>query len=193
MLSRRTFIARSFVAGSAAGLAMGGLPAHAAPVLTDDGLYTQPWFLQSFLELADDVQGAATSGKRLAVMWELRGCPYCKETHLVNFAKPEIESYIKQHFEILQLNIIGSREVTDFDGEKMSEKRLAGKYGVRFTPTFQFFPDKIAGLTAKKPVEREVTRMQGYLEPQAFLNMFRFVAERAYEKGTLRDFLKANS
>ena len=193
MLSRR-----SFVAGSAAGLATGGitmrdLPADAAPVLTDDGLYTQSWFLQSFLELADDVQGAASSGKRLAIMWELRGCPYCKETHLVNFAKPEIESYVKQHFEVLQLNIIGSREVTDFDGEKMSEKRLAGKYGVRFTPTFQFFPDKIAGLAAKKPAEREVTRMQGYLEPQAFLNMFRFVAERAYEKGTLRDFLKANS
>jgi thioredoxin-related protein len=193
MLSRRTFIAKSFVAGSAAGLAMDRLPAHAAPVLTDDGLYTQPWFLQSFLELADDVQGAANSGKRLAIMWELRGCPYCKETHLVNFAKPEIESYVKQHFEVLQLNIIGSREVTDFDGEKMSEKRLAGKYGVRFTPTIQFFPDKTAGLAAKKPVEREVTRMQGYLEPQAFLNMFRFVAERAYEKGTLRDFLKANS
>jgi thioredoxin-related protein len=188
MLSRRTFIT-----GSAAGIAMTGLPADAAPVLTDDGLYTQSWFLQSFLELADDVQGAAQSGKRLAIMWELRGCPYCKETHLVNFAKPEIESYVKQHFEVLQLNIIGSREVTDFDGEKMSEKRLAGKYGVRFTQTFQFFPDKVAGLAAKKPVEREVTRMQGYLEPQAFLNMFRFVAERAYEKGTLRDFLKANS
>ena len=86
------------------------------------------------VELADDVQGAANSGKRLAIMWELRGCPYCKETHLVNFAKPEIESYIKQHFEVLQLNILGSREVTDFDGEKMSEKRLAAKYGVRFTP-----------------------------------------------------------
>ena len=162
-------------------------------MLTDDGIYSEPWFLQSFLELADDVQGAANSGKRLAIMWELRGCPYCKETHLVNFARPEIENYIKQHFEILQLNIIGSREVTDFDGEKMSEKRLAGKYGVRFTPTFQFFPDKIAGLAGKKPAEREITRIQGYLEPQAFLNMFRFVAERAYEKGTLREFLKANS
>jgi thioredoxin-related protein len=193
MLSRRAFIAGGCVAASAAGLAIPGPPARAAPVLTDDGLYTQPWFLQSFLELADDVQGAANGGKRLAIMWELRGCPYCKETHLVNFARPEIENYIKQHFEILQLNIIGSCEVTDFDGEKMSEKRLAGKYGVRFTPTFQFFPDKIAGLAGKKPAEREITRIQGYLEPQAFLNMFRFVAERAYEKGTLREFLKANS
>ena len=54
----------------------------------------------------------------LRIIWELRGCPYCKQTHLVNFAKAEIESFIQQRFEILQLNIIGSREVTDFDGEK---------------------------------------------------------------------------
>jgi thioredoxin-related protein len=83
--------------------------------------------------------------------------------------------------------------VTDFDGEKLPEKRLAEKYGVRFTPTFQFFPDTAANLATKKPRDREVTRAQGYLEPQHFLAMFRFVSERAYEKMTLRDFLKANS
>lgn len=189
MLSRR-----SLLAGSASGLAAGGLTkAHAAAFLTDDGLYTQPWFLQSFLELADDLQGASTGGKRLAIMWELRGCPYCKDTHLINFAKPEIESYIKERFEILQLNIIGSREVTDFDGEKMSEKRFAAKYGVRYTPTFQFFPSSPAGLAAKKPLEREVARWQGYMKPDSFQAMFKFVAERAYEKGTLTDYLKANS
>ena len=65
--------------------------ARAEAVLTDDGLYRQPWFLESFLELADDLAGASEKKKRFAIMWELRGCPYCKETHLVNFAKPEIE------------------------------------------------------------------------------------------------------
>ena len=189
MLSRRGFVAGC--AGSLLAARAGA--AQAAPVLTDDGLYTQPWFLQSFLELADDLQGAADKGKRFAIMWELKGCPYCKETHMVNFAKPEIESFIKERFDILQLNIIGSREVTDFDGEKLPEKAIAAKYGVRYTPTFQFFPERTAGLIARKPREREVTRAQGYLEPQHFLAMFRFVAERAYEKGTLRDFLKSSS
>jgi thioredoxin-related protein len=185
---------RSFLVGSAVGLA--GLRTNMASgeaVLGDDGLYREPWFLESFLELADDLSTAAEKKKRLAVMWELKGCPYCRETHLVNFAKPEIENFIKERFDILQLNIIGSREVTDFDGEKLPEKRLAEKYGVRFTPTFQFFPDTAANLATKKPRDREVTRAQGYLEPQHFLAMFRFVSERAYEKMTLRDFLKANS
>lgn len=179
MLSRR-----AFVAGSAAGglcLLHGGAGAEA--VLTDDGIYTQPWFLESFLELADDLAAATEKKKRFAVMWELRGCPYCKETHLVNFAKPEIEDYIRKNFEILQLNIIGSREVTDFDGEKLSEKRFAQKYGVSGVPVFQFFPDSAAGLAAKAPREREVARGQGYIEPQPFLDMFRFVTDRAYERG----------
>jgi thioredoxin-related protein len=188
MLWRREFLA---------GLATGGLclshgMAHAEAVLTEEGFYREPWFLESFLELADDLAAASEKKKRLAIMWELRGCPYCKETHLVNFAKPEIADFIKDRFEILQLNIIGSREVTDFDGAKLSEKALARKYGVRYTPTFQFFPDSTTGLAQKPPREREVVRTQGYLEPPHFLAMFRFVSERAYEKGSLRDYLKAH-
>ena len=189
MLSRRTLLA-----GSAAGaIGLVNAPVHAGAVLTEDGIYTQPWFLESFLELSNDLAGASEKKKRLAIMWELRGCPYCKETHLVNFAKPEVENFIKERFEVLQLNIIGSREVTDFDGQKLSEKALAQKYGVRYTPTIQFFPDSIAGLAQKTPKGREITRVQGYLAPPAFLSMFRFVVDRAYEKGTLQDYLKANS
>ncbi len=168
----------------------GRAPAEA--ILTEDGLYRQPWFLESFLELADDLKGASAEGKRFAVLWELRGCPYCKQTHLVNFARPEISQYIRQRFEILQLNIIGSREVTDFDGQKLPEKEFARKYGVRYTPTFQFFPESADGLASRKPAGREVARAQGYVEPPRFLALFRFVAERAYEKGTLDDYLKAS-
>src|SRR5215831_334880 len=97
----------------------------AGPILTDDGLYKEPWFLESFLDLADDLEGARKEGKRFAVMWELKGCPYCKETHFVNFAQPRIADYVKANFVVLQLNIIGSRKVTDFDGAELAEKELA--------------------------------------------------------------------
>src|SRR3990170_6334742 len=129
------------------------------PILTDDGLYKKPWFLESFLDLSDDLEGAYKDGKRFAIMWELRGCPYCKETHFVNFARTDISDYIKANFEVLQLNIIGSRKVTDFDGSELSEKALALKYGVRFTPTFQFFPERTDGLKALAPAKREVARL----------------------------------
>ena len=164
--------------------------ARAEPQLTEDGLYRQPWFLDSFLELGDDLTTAADAGKRFAVMWELKGCPYCRETHFVNFADPEIDGYIRENFDILQLNIIGSRIVTDFDGEELSEKALARKYQVRFTPTFQFFPASAEGLADKSAMDREVTRAPGYLKPRYFLAMFRYVKEAAYETESFRSFAR---
>ncbi len=162
------------------------------PDLTDDGLHHQPWFLQSFLELAEDLDTAAGAGKRFAIIWELKGCPYCRETHLVNFADPAIAGYIRERFDILQLNIIGSRVVTDFDGEELSEKALARKYGIRFTPTVQFFPDSTDGLSERVPAEREVTRAAGYLKPPHFLAMFRFVEQKAYKEESFRKFVRRN-
>ena len=190
MVSRRSLLTGSVCGGIALGL---GTKGFAEAVLTEDGLYRQPWFIDSLLELADDLEDTTKRAKRFAIMWELRGCPYCKDTHLVNFAKPEIENFVKERFDILQLNIIGSREVTDFDGERLSEKRVAEKYGVRFTPTFQFFPEHAAGLATRKPRDREVARGQGYLVPTRFLAMFKFVAERAYKNGNLSDYLKEHT
>jgi thioredoxin-related protein len=187
MLTRRGVV----LGGAALAAGLSASRARAAAVLTDDGLYRQPWFLESFLELADDLDGATKAGKRFAVMWELRGCPYCKETHLVNFARPEVEDYIKANFEVLQLNIVGSRKVTDFDGTEISEKALAAKYGVRFTPTVQFFPETPAGLGALAAEKREVARAPGYLRPDDFLALFRFVREKGYETKSFRDYLRS--
>lgn len=189
MISRRALIAYM-----AAGMAAAALRnAKAEPVLTEDGIYRQPWFLDSLLELDDDLTAARAGGKRFAVLFELRGCPYCKEMHFGSFTQPEIQDYVRKNFEILQLNIIGSREVTDFDGEKLTEKALAAKYGVRYTPTFLFFPESAEGLKAKKPAQREAARVQGALKPPQFLASFRYVSEKAYEKMSLAEYLKANS
>ena len=167
-------------------------PARAEePILTEDGLYREPWFIDSFLEIGDDLDQAAKRGKRFAVMWELKGCPYCRETHLVNFARPDITDFVRANFDVLQLNIIGSRKVTDFDGGELGEKQFAARYGVRFTPTIQFFPASAAGLKDKEPGKREVARIAGYLRPDDFLAMFRYVREEAYATKSFRDFLKS--
>jgi thioredoxin-related protein len=184
---------RNLVLGTTAFGVLAGTGTRAEPILTDDGLYKEPWFLESFLELADDLDEAAKAGKRFVVMWELKGCPYCKETHFVNFAQPRISDYIRTNFEVLQLNTIGSRKVTDFDGEELSEKAMAGKYGVRFTPTFQFFPENSSGLKDRPPAKREVARAPGYLRPNDFLAFFRYVREKAYETKSFREFVKSQA
>jgi hypothetical protein len=56
MLTRRQLLA---VGALAAPALLGTQPSSAAPVLGDDGLYKQDWFLQSFLELGPDLEDAA--------------------------------------------------------------------------------------------------------------------------------------
>lgn len=193
MIERRGFLGLGLgLAGSALGTTVRPAAAE-APVLNDDGLYEQPFFVQSFLDLAEDLELAADSGKRFAVMWELRGCPYCKETHLVNFADPEIRDFVSGNFDILQLNLVGSREVVDFDGEAMEERALARKWGVRFTPTTQFFPETLDEVAGRKGSEAEVARMPGYFRPPHFLAMYRFVQEKAYETTGFNDYLRQSS
>jgi thioredoxin-related protein len=70
---------------------------------------------------------------------------------------------------------------------------MAKKYGVQFTPTFQFFGEDAAKLKALPPQAREVARAPGYFRPDDFLAMFRFVREKAYETKSFRDFLKARA
>jgi len=165
-------------------------PSFAKATLGDDGIYHMDWYLESFLDVSEDLAGATAKGKRFAIMWGLKGCPACKRMHEVHMMDPKIEGYIRDNFEILHLNHIGAREVTDFDGRKRSEKAFGEAYGIRFTPTIQFFPEKTDGLVALKGQAREVARMPGLLEPAEFLAMFRYVREKGYESAPFPDWLK---
>lgn len=155
--------------------AAGALP------LTDDGLHAEPWFHTSFLDLKEDHAEAAAAGKHLVVFWEQRGCPYCTEMHRVNLAEPETARYIQEHFLALQLNLYGSREVTDFDGKKLEERKLAERWKVNFTPTLCFFPQSPAAVAGKSGREAEAWRLLGYWKPFHFHSTFVYVKEAAYD------------
>jgi thioredoxin-related protein len=94
----------------------------AEATLGDDGLHKQPWFTQSFLELADDLDDAVNDNKVLMVLVEQAGCPYCRELHRVNFERAEIVDAITSDFLVVQLDLWGSREVVDFDGSGLEER-----------------------------------------------------------------------
>ena len=145
----------------------------------EDGLHVQPWFHESFLDLREDLADAEASGKRLMIMWEQRGCPYCKRLHDVNLRIPRINDTIQRDFVVIQMNLWGDREVTDFDGEVLKEKELAEKWAVLFTPTVQFFPQTVAtGVSGK---DAEVVRIPGYFKPFHFYFLLRYAKTKGYE------------
>ncbi len=141
--------------------------------LGEDGLYQFDWYLESFLDLADDLGSASREGKRFAILWGLRNCPTCRRMHEVYMADPAVEAEIRDHFAILHLNILGSRDVTDFDRTKLTEKRIAARYGILGTPAIQFFPTNPEGLAERAPREREVGRMSALPDQADFAALFR--------------------
>jgi len=147
----------------------------------EEGMHVQPWFKNTFLDLREDMDDATKEGKQLVIVWEQKGCPYCREMHRVNLRIPEIVKYIRANFNIIQLNLWGDREVTDLDGEVTTEKKLGRKYRVQFTPTLQFFPKKLAKGSNKPGHDVEVWRLLGYWKPFHFMNTFRYVKEEGYD------------
>ncbi len=158
--------------------------------VADNGLHVQDWFLQSFLDLSEDLTTAAEQGKSFAIIWEQKGCPYCRELHQVNLTKPKIVDYLKANFDILQLDMWGSRAVTDFDGAELEERDLAKKSQVVFTPTIQFFPRDLKAIQGNSNRELEVMRMPGYFKPFHFISMFEYVHEGAYADQQFQRYLQ---
>jgi thioredoxin-related protein len=141
----------------------------AARPAPDEEMPGEPWFVQSFLDLREDLAAATAAGRRLAVIWQLRGCPPCVQLHNVTLADPAVIGFVPAHFDVVQLDFDGAREVTFPDGTTFAEKPLARRQRIVGPPTVQVFD--AAG--------REAGRLEGFVRPVAFLNFFRTHAASA--------------
>lgn len=156
-----------------------GLAQSGAVEMGDDGLHKQAWFTITFRDIAEDIETAKAEGKRLALTFEQRGCIYCREMHEKLLADPEVRDYIAANFVVVQYNMFGDEEVTDLDGETLTEKTAARKWGYVFTPTIVFLPEEAPeGMSVR---DAAVATMPGAFGKWTFLNMFRWVREKGYE------------
>lgn len=186
VLSMLALTGASTVLPSQMARAAGGGEAKVA----DTGLFTQDWFMETFFELADEHEELSGRGKNLAILFEQRGCPYCRELHRVNFAREEIRSYLLKHFGVIQIDLWGSREVTDFDGKKYEERALAQKWGVVFTPTMLFFPREPDAVKGKSGRDAQIFKMPGYFKPFHFISMLEYVNDGHYKTENFQRFLQ---
>ncbi|MDO8597062.1 MAG: thioredoxin fold domain-containing protein [Sulfuricaulis sp.] len=137
------------------------------------------WFKRSFLDMPEDVAEASRDGKRLLLYFGQDGCPYCAALFNTNFSQAHIVDYTRRHFDAIEFNIWGDREVTDFSGRKLPEKEFAAKLQVWFTPTILLIGEK--GET--------VLRINGYYPPHQFLAALQYAVEKQEGKITFREYL----
>jgi thioredoxin-related protein len=150
-----------------------------APLAHD--IHYPPWFRLSFLDLQEDLEDALTFGKRgLIVYFGQQYCPYCKALIEGNFGRDDIAHYTRRYFDIVAIDIHGSKRVTDLNGEVLSEKAYAAREGINFTPSLIFYDAK----------GKEALRLQGFYPPYKFRAALEYVADAHYREESFAEYLR---
>jgi len=138
------------------------------------------WFKQSFLDLPEDLEEATAAGKKgIIVYFGQRRCAYCRMLMEVNFGLEDIVTYTQRHFDIIPVDIWGVDELTDMQGETLSEREFAVRENTNFTPSLIFYDS-----------EGEVAlRLRGYYPPYKFRAALEYVAGGFHRQETLSDYL----
>ncbi|AXC49622.1 DUF255 domain-containing protein [Paracoccus suum] len=179
-LPRRLFLTAAAALVAAAGLGLPAMAAAPAP-LGDDGLHHATWMHDTFRNLSDDLAEANASGKRLLLIVEQRGCIYCTRMHEKVFTDDRIAKLLTDKFFVVQVNLFGDTEVTDFDGTALPEKKMANKWGVMFTPTMIFLPEEVP--EGKGVRDAAVAMMPGAFEKGTTLDLLEWVLAHGYDTG----------
>jgi len=137
------------------------------------------WFKTSFLELEEDILEAREADKRLMLVFHQPGCPYCNILVERNLAQKDIEETVKSHFDVIEINMWGDREVVNVDGGDYTEKTFAAELNVQFTPTVLVYePDGSLAL-----------RMNGYYPPPKFRAALNYIIEEDNSELSFNEYL----
>jgi len=157
-----------------------------ASELGDDGLHKAAWFQDTFKDLQEDQAEAQAEGKQLLLIVEQRGCLYCKDMHEGAFMDARVLELLSDVYYPVQINLHGDTEMVDTDGETLSEKNAARKWGVLFTPTMVFLP---ADVDLSKPATHQaVAVMPGAFSAGTTLDLMTWVAQERYLDQSEEDF-----
>ncbi len=178
MIGRMGAALRAAAVGAALAGALAA-PAAAKIWMGDDGLHKADWQRDTFKDLREDLEAAREEGKILMLIIEQRGCIYCKKMYEEIFTIPEIENYIRDHFFVVQINMFGDVEVTDFDGTTLPEKEMVKRWNILFTPTMMFFPPEVPeGVTADRAA---IAVMPGAFGKYTTYNLFNWIVRGGWK------------
>jgi thioredoxin-related protein len=146
----------------------------------DEPLAFPDWFKLSFLDIPEDIEEAREAGKAgLIVYFGQKYCAYCRQFLEKDLAREDIQAYMRQHFDVIGIDIHGHRQVIDPSGNEVDEADYAVQEKTNFTPSLVFLD--VDG--------NEVLRLRGYYPPYRFRAALEYVADRHYRKERYRDFL----
>ncbi len=143
-------------------------------------LHYPDWFKESFLDLGDDLQEATDAGKKgIVVYFGQKRCAYCRMLMDVNFGLRDIREYTQRHFDLIPIDIWGVRELTDVNGNTLTERQFALRERTNFTPSLVFYDTQ----------GKEALRLRGYYPPYQFRAALEYVTDGHYKNESFPQYL----
>ena len=158
----------------------------AAVEMGDDGLHKTDWYRDTFKDLQEDAAEAAAEGKRLLVIVEQRGCLYCRDMHENTFTDDRVLQLLREDYFPVQVNLHGDTELIDTDGEVLTEKSAARRWGILFTPTMILMPAEVD--TGKPLAAQAAAIMPGAFSAGTTFDLLTWVKEDRYLDQSEEDF-----
>ncbi len=150
----------------------------------ENELHYPDWFKLSILDLRDDLQDVRDAHKKyLLLFMTQQGCGFCRLHLSKNWGDPQLVRYTRKHFEVLALDVRGSRKLTDFYGKSLTEQEYASEHGFEFTPTLVFVD--VDG--------HEVFRLPGLRPKKQFKAALQYVADGYYKKMKFKKYFASFS
>ena len=123
----------------------------------------------NWVSYPEGITRAARSQRPMLVLFYSPSCRVCSVLDKKVFSDPEIIDYLKANLVPVKLDIARSKE-------------LVTRYRIFGTPTIYFL----------KPDSTPIDFLAGYVEPEKFLTIIRYIGEKAYEKTTYEEYLRKN-
>ncbi len=102
-------------------------------------------------------------------------CPYCKATIEKHFSDPKTREFIQKNFDVVEINIRGSRSITLSNGDVIDERAFPELVNVQYTPMILILDDN----DLSEPLER----MNGFRALHNFQETLLFVTRKDEELG----------
>lgn len=139
------------------------------------------WFKESFLDIGEDIEEAKEDDKHVILFLSLDFCPYCTKMLDDNFKEgAKNQEYIENNFDVIGINIKGSREIALNEDQSMTEKQYADFLKVMYTPTIIFLNQE----------NEVVVRVNGYRSEQNFKLILDYVKNKEYKNIDLTAYLE---
>lgn len=129
-----------------------------------------------WVPLEDGMKRAAAAGKYTFVTVYTDWCTYCRRLNQVTFRAQPVLDELHKNFQSVRVNAESDRPVV-WKGKRMSEREVAGVWGVKGFPTMLFL----------SPKGEIIGTYSAYADPELMVQLLTYISSGARERNVSFD------